>query len=133
MSSPPASTMHDAVGRAVSWGLGSPAPPTGGSPGSWCCWAPSAEPRGSSGECARSTAFRCLPGTAGCEWSARRSSGAATEQGCRSMWTINDPDEMNRLLDMGVDGLVTDNVEALAEVMRARGHWPQSAVSASEA
>ncbi len=49
------------------------------------------------------------------------------------MWTINDPDEMNRLLDMGVDGLVTDNVEALAEVMRARGHWPQSAVSASEA
>ncbi len=46
------------------------------------------------------------------------------------VWTVNDPEEMTRLLDMGVDGLVTDNVEALADVMRTRGHWPQSAAGA---
>ena len=37
------------------------------------------------------------------------------------VWTINDPDEMARLLDMGVDGIMTDYPDRLLELMRARG------------
>ena len=37
------------------------------------------------------------------------------------VWTINDPGEMNRLLDLGVDGLVTDRIDVLAQVYAARG------------
>lgn len=39
------------------------------------------------------------------------------------VWTINDPDEMNRLIDLGVDGLVTDRIDTLADVLRQRGLW----------
>lgn len=42
------------------------------------------------------------------------------------MWVIDDPAEMHRLLDMGVDGIMTDDAEALAEVMRERSVWPQT-------
>lgn len=41
------------------------------------------------------------------------------------VWVVNEPDEMERLLAMGVDGLVTDNGAALAQVFEARGQWPQ--------
>ncbi|HEY8591088.1 MAG TPA: glycerophosphodiester phosphodiesterase family protein [Naasia sp.] len=34
------------------------------------------------------------------------------------IWTVNDPDEMRRLLAAGVDGIVTDRADLLAEVVR---------------
>ena len=32
-------------------------------------------------------------------------------------WTINDADEMRRLLDLGVDGLITDHPERLRDLL----------------
>ena len=37
------------------------------------------------------------------------------------VWVINDPGEMHRLLDLGVDGIVTDYPQRAAEVFTARG------------
>jgi glycerophosphoryl diester phosphodiesterase len=41
------------------------------------------------------------------------------------VWTINDRAEMERLLALGVDGIVSDRADILAEVMAERGNWPQ--------
>ncbi|KHD74011.1 glycerophosphodiester phosphodiesterase [Actinoplanes utahensis] len=40
------------------------------------------------------------------------------------VWTIDDPIEMERLIDMGVDGIMTDRIEVLRDVYAARGLWP---------
>ena len=36
-------------------------------------------------------------------------------------WTIDDPSEMDRLIDLGVDGIMTDSPSVLADVVRRRG------------
>jgi glycerophosphoryl diester phosphodiesterase len=40
------------------------------------------------------------------------------------VWTIDDPGEMNRLLDLGVDGIMTDRIDVLKSVFESRGIWP---------
>ena len=39
------------------------------------------------------------------------------------VWTIDDQAEMERLLDIGVDGIMTDRLAVLREVMQRRGAW----------
>ncbi|MER5529006.1 glycerophosphodiester phosphodiesterase [Streptomyces sp. NPDC002677] len=39
------------------------------------------------------------------------------------VWTINESERMHRLLDLGVDGIMTDHIDTLREVMQDRGVW----------
>ncbi|SDN01520.1 glycerophosphodiester phosphodiesterase family protein [Streptomyces wuyuanensis] len=39
------------------------------------------------------------------------------------VWTVNDPDRTAALLDLGVDGIMTDHLEMLRTVMTDRGVW----------
>ena len=43
------------------------------------------------------------------------------------VWTIDDAAEMNRLLDLGVDGIMTDKPAVLKQVLIDRGEWHTSA------
>jgi glycerophosphoryl diester phosphodiesterase len=39
------------------------------------------------------------------------------------VWTINRRSEMIRLLDLGVDGIMTDRADVLRDVLQKRGEW----------
>lgn len=39
------------------------------------------------------------------------------------VWTVDDPAQMNQLIDLGVDGLMTDRPGVLRDVLRERGLW----------
>jgi glycerophosphoryl diester phosphodiesterase len=39
------------------------------------------------------------------------------------VWVVNEPADMHRLLDLGVDGLMTDRADTLRDVLRERGQW----------
>ena len=51
----------------------------------------------------------------------RRFVGAAHRAGAEvHVWTVNDPADMERLLDFGVDGLVTDRADVAIPLIAAR-------------
>ncbi|MGH3391518.1 MAG: glycerophosphodiester phosphodiesterase [Actinomadura sp.] len=40
-------------------------------------------------------------------------------------WTVNDARTMERLLDIGIDGIMTDELITLRDIMITRGQWPR--------
>ena len=49
---------------------------------------------------------------------------AAHDAGCAvHVWTIDERDDMERLIDLGVDGIVTNEIGILKNVLIERGLW----------
>jgi glycerophosphoryl diester phosphodiesterase len=49
---------------------------------------------------------------------------AAHERGLQvHVWTVDDPDECTAMLDLGVDGIMTDRPAMLRELLEQRGEW----------
>ena len=84
-----------------------------------------------------SIGFPLRPGGAACaqvpvRWKGirivdRRFIRAMKQRGLQThVWTVNDPGEMHRLIDLGVDGLMTDRPAQLKAVLIARRQWQQA-------
>ena len=54
---------------------------------------------------------------------ARFVNGAARRGIPVHVWTIDEPDEIHRLLDLGVGGIMTDRPSVLKKVLEDRGQW----------
>ncbi|MEU8803457.1 glycerophosphodiester phosphodiesterase [Spirillospora sp. NPDC048819] len=44
-------------------------------------------------------------------------------------WTVNDPAAMEHLLDLGIDGIMTDEIVELRRIMMSRNLWPDAATT----
>ncbi|MET9884038.1 glycerophosphodiester phosphodiesterase [Streptomyces sp. NPDC006430] len=54
----------------------------------------------------------------------RRFVRTAHERGLQvHVWTVNEPERMETLLDLGVDGIMTDRIDILRTVLDRRGAW----------